>query len=314
MDKKIVMNDCAAIAQEFPELDSTRIAICRNESDNASTILFVEYHGKRASDIRFIHQEFAERLRAVGVTTKIEFVRAGWLPLQDFSSVDQANVAARYAKMLEAKKVAAIEIGDFSFVPEDAFDSFGYFGNFSKIRGPVEITYPNHIKVGNWVSLGRYGKIVMLPDDVFEADEESYLIQHYPELAGTFDFEPYKTGRPANLYFGDGTSLGNNYFIICTHSVEFGKHVMTASNLFVSDCHHIYEGTDIPPLLLPPTKGLPVKICDHVWIGVNCCILEGVTIGKHAVVAANSVVKSDVPPYSLVAGSPATVKKSFAPE
>jgi len=137
--------------------------------------------------------------------------------------------------------------------------------------------------------------------------------QHYPDLVGSFDFSNSAEGRPAHLYFGDGTTLGDRFFIICTKAVQFGQHVMTAPNLFVSDCHHTYEGSEIPPALLPVTAGNPVTIEDHVWIGINCCILEGVTVGRHAVVAANSVVKEDVPPYSLVAGAPARVKKTFRP-
>src|SRR5207253_1129860 len=113
------------------------------------------------------------------------------------------------------------------------------------------------------------------------------------------------------LKFGDGTSIGDQYFFICTKSIEFGKHVMSSARLFVSDCQHIYENTDIPPILLPTTEGRSVKIEDHVWIGINVSILDGVTVGKHSVIAAHSVVKDDVPPYSMVAGSPAKVKKIF---
>jgi carbonic anhydrase/acetyltransferase-like protein (isoleucine patch superfamily) len=46
-----------------------------------------------------------------------------------------------------------------------------------------------------------------------------------------------------------------------------------------------------------------------VWVGVDALILSGVTIGNGAVIAARSVVTKDVPPYAIVAGSPARVVK-----
>jgi len=49
----------------------------------------------------------------------------------------------------------------------------------------------------------------------------------------------------------------------------------------------------------------PIKIEDYAWIGVGSMLLQGVTIGKGAVVAAGAVVTKDVPPYTVVGGVPA---------
>jgi len=63
-----------------------------------------------------------------------------------------------------------------------------------------------------------------------------------------------------------------------------------------------------------PQKPAPI-IGNDVWIGVNCVVLRGVTIGDGAVVAANSVVTRDVPPYAIVGGNPARhVRDRFPPE
>ena len=51
----------------------------------------------------------------------------------------------------------------------------------------------------------------------------------------------------------------------------------------------------------------PVVIGDGVWIGLRCIIFPGVKIGDGSVVSAGSVVRSHVPPYSVVAGNPAKV-------
>lgn len=52
-----------------------------------------------------------------------------------------------------------------------------------------------------------------------------------------------------------------------------------------------------------------VKISDHVWIGMNAIILNGVTIGECSIVGAGCVVDKDVPPFSVAKGNPMTIKK-----
>lgn len=53
-----------------------------------------------------------------------------------------------------------------------------------------------------------------------------------------------------------------------------------------------------------------IAIEDDVWIGANCVILPGVTIGRGAVIGAGSVVTKNVPPYSVFAGNPARYLKT----
>lgn len=55
----------------------------------------------------------------------------------------------------------------------------------------------------------------------------------------------------------------------------------------------------------------PITIEDAAWIGMSSVILKGVTIGEGAIVARNSVVTKDVPPYTIVAGNPAKVVKTL---
>jgi acetyltransferase-like isoleucine patch superfamily enzyme len=74
-----------------------------------------------------------------------------------------------------------------------------------------------------------------------------------------------------------------------------------------SPIHLLIDGID-RNVSHPWSRG-PIMVGNDVWIGRGASILSGVTIGDGAVVGAYSVVTRDVPPYAIVAGSPATVKR-----
>ncbi len=65
---------------------------------------------------------------------------------------------------------------------------------------------------------------------------------------------------------------------------------------------------DALPLADYPWRGGgDITIGHDVWLGTECLVLPGVTIGHGAVVGARAVVAKDVPPYAVVAGNPARV-------
>ena len=57
-----------------------------------------------------------------------------------------------------------------------------------------------------------------------------------------------------------------------------------------------------------------IVIGNDVWIGANCTIFEGVTIGDGAVIAAGSIVRKDVPPYAVIGGVDKIIKYRFSNE
>jgi acetyltransferase-like isoleucine patch superfamily enzyme len=79
-----------------------------------------------------------------------------------------------------------------------------------------------------------------------------------------------------------------------------------------------YDCSDLKPAMFPRTQSpnavKPIIIGNDVWIGHGAFIKPGVTLGDGAVVAAYAVVTKDVPPYAIVAGNPAVVKKYRFPE
>lgn len=111
----------------------------------------------------------------------------------------------------------------------------------------------------------------------------------------------------ASLKIGDSVEIGHNFFCTCMDTIEIGKECLFSDNVAIIDNAHTYEKNEAPSQT--DMVGRPVKIGDHVTLYRNVTILSGVTIGTGAVVAAGSVVKHDVPPFCMVAGAPATLKK-----
>ena len=111
-----------------------------------------------------------------------------------------------------------------------------------------------------------------------------------------------------DLIIGDYTRVGLRNTII--GPVTIGNHVNLAQNITVTGLNHNFEDVNIP-IDEQGVSTSPVVIEDDVWIGANAVILPGVTIGKHCVVAAGSVVSKSIPPYSVCAGVPARVLKQY---
>lgn len=91
------------------------------------------------------------------------------------------------------------------------------------------------------------------------------------------------------------------------------NHQMNALTTFP---FHTLQGWNMNP---PKPSDLPLKgdtvIGNDVWIGQNAVILPGVYIGDEAIIGVNSVVGSDVTPYTIVVGNPArTLRKRFDDE
>lgn len=101
------------------------------------------------------------------------------------------------------------------------------------------------------------------------------------------------------LVLGDYVGMNFGVEICAVKMIEIGDYTSIGPNTTIYDTsfHPVSEGEEI--------RVAPVKIGKNVWIGRDVLILPGVTIGDHSVIAARSMVARDVPPRTLVAGSPA---------
>ncbi len=90
-------------------------------------------------------------------------------------------------------------------------------------------------------------------------------------------------------------------------SIEIGDAVLMAWNVQILDFHHRTTDRTRPIWQQGVDRVAPVKIKEGAWLGTNVVVMPGVTIGRNAVVGANSVVNSDVPDFATAVGAPARI-------
>lgn len=156
---------------------------------------------------------------------------------------------------------------------------FAAFGPYSELRPPtVSIENPAGIHIGSFVSIGAYAVIEAL----------------VPERGVTVRIE-------------DAAYVGNFARITAVGEVIIGEEAMLSDRVYVSDTGHVYEDVTQPVKRQGLRDGRRVEIGRGAWVGIGAAIVGNVRIGENAVVAANTVVRQDVPDRTVVAGNPAQV-------
>ncbi|KIL44711.1 2,3,4,5-tetrahydropyridine-2,6-dicarboxylate N-acetyltransferase [Jeotgalibacillus soli] len=168
---------------------------------------------------------------------------------------------------------------------------------------------------GEWAEIAEAleankGKIT---DYVVENDRRNSAI---PLL----DMKNIKARIEPGAIIRDQVEIGDNAVIMMGASINIGAvigegtmidmNVVLGGRATVGKNCHIGAGSVLAGVIEPPSAK-PVVVEDDVVIGANAVVLEGVTVGKGAVVAAGAIVIEDVPPYTVVAGTPARVIKEI---
>lgn len=115
-----------------------------------------------------------------------------------------------------------------------------------------------------------------------------------------------------NVKIGEGTWIGPFCVIDGEYDkVELGRGVNVSSGAQIIT--HDTAKRCVSERQMKSIEHAPTSVGDFVYIGTNAVILKGCIIGHHSIIAAGAVVKenSTIPPYSMVAGVPAEIKKSI---
>ena len=157
-------------------------------------------------------------------------------------------------------------------------------------------------KYGRNLHTGCYIHWVMGKGDIVIGD--NVTIDGKVSIAFAARFSDHPT-----LEIGDNTGIGHGCFFTIGKRISIGRNCHLSGDITIMDsnAHDTDPAARLARKPPNPEDVRPVVIRDEVWIGRWCIIFPGVKIGEGSVISAGSVVRTHVPPFSVVAGNPAKV-------
>jgi acetyltransferase-like isoleucine patch superfamily enzyme len=117
--------------------------------------------------------------------------------------------------------------------------------------------------------------------------------------------------RPS-IEVGDSVYIGRYAYFVACDKIKIGDRCVLSDNVYVTDLSHGYDPRRGPILGQDIESKGPVIIGENCFLGYRTAIMSGVTLGEWCIVGANSVVTKSFPAYSMVAGAPAKIIKSYS--
>jgi len=170
------------------------------------------------------------------------------------------------------------------------------FGTGISLKQPNKVTIGKNCIIDDMVSVSVRGSntsSITLEDNVFVGRGSELKVRE-----GTINIDSF-------------SSIGSNCRISTAEgNIKIGKYVFLAAFCYIGGGNHKSDRTDIPIAKQGFESKGGVTIGDDVWLGANCVVADGVTIGKGSIIGASSLVNKDIPEYSIAFGLPAKVYKS----
>lgn len=161
--------------------------------------------------------------------------------------------------------------------------SLASFGPGSNIVTPVDIDGPRGVSIGSGVWLGPACRLA--------------------------------TWEGGQIVIGDGCRITGRMTLESFTRIELEPRVLIATNVQIVTAQHRSDEADQAILDQGFERHGEVRVKEGAWLASNVVVMPGVSIGRNAIVGANSVVTKDVPDYATVAGAPARVvaNRAFTP-
>lgn len=173
----------------------------------------------------------------------------------------------------------------------------GGFGKNTTVDPGVRLDYPERIRLGDGVRIA--GGVTL------RANTESACGIRLGDGCTVQESVLINANR-GEVTIGSRSWIGPFCLLYGNGGVRIGDNVLIAAHTSINTVSHHFSRCDIPI----NDQGVhcdPVVIEDDVWVGMNAVVLQGVTIGRGAIVGAGAVVTRDVPAWSIVMGVPARV-------
>ena len=186
-------------------------------------------------------------------------------------------------------------------------------------KNPHPSILQKYAVIGNSIDAG----IIIRVDNKPTVGKKLLYIGNKCIVSGSFIYE----SGEGIVRIGDNTFIGGCTIISHT-AVNIGNYVQIAWGTYLYD-HNAHpidlclrrndiideynsllkKQSDTAKKNWEVVRSCPITIEDDVWIGMNCIILRGVTIGRGSVIGAGSIIRKSVPPFCVVYGNPARVTR-----
>ena len=150
-----------------------------------------------------------------------------------------------------------------------------------------------HWRIGDGCFISELASV---SGDVLELGDRSYI------AAGAYVSDEVRIGRDCSV----------NPYAVVRGDVRIGDAVRIGAHTSILGFNHTMDDPDVEVFRQPLTsKG--IRIGDDVWVGSHVVVLDGITVGDRAVLAAGAVITKDVPAGAVVGGNPAKLLKWRVP-
>lgn len=118
-------------------------------------------------------------------------------------------------------------------------------------------------------------------------------------------------GGSGDVILGERVHVNSGCVFYTGNGITIGDNVAIAANCTFAPVNHEYSDPTIPIIEqgFRPSKG-GIVIGNDVWIGAGVVLLDGAIVGEGCVIGAMSLVRSEIPPYHIASGNPASPRKA----